>query len=130
MDIVVDTSALMAVIVAEPERDAIIQITSGHSLIGPGSIPWEIGNAFSSMLKRRRISVENAQRGLDIFLSISLRCVEPNLENALVIAHETNMYAYDAYFLDCALRHGVPLLTLDGSLKCAARKLSVDLLEV
>ena len=39
MNIVIDTSAVIAVIVAEPERDAIIAATSGHTLIGPGSIP-------------------------------------------------------------------------------------------
>jgi predicted nucleic acid-binding protein len=49
MDIVIDTSALIAVIVAEPERDKIIELTTGNTLIGPGSIPWEIGNAFSAM---------------------------------------------------------------------------------
>ena len=52
MDIVIDTSALLAVIVAEPERDKIVKLTSGHTLIGPGSISWEIGNAFSAMLKQ------------------------------------------------------------------------------
>jgi predicted nucleic acid-binding protein len=46
MDIVIDTSALIAVNVGEPERSLIIQITEGNTLIGPGSIPWEIGNAF------------------------------------------------------------------------------------
>jgi hypothetical protein len=50
MDIVIDTSALLAVIVAEPERNRIVESTSGHTLIGPGSIPWEIGNAFSAMI--------------------------------------------------------------------------------
>jgi hypothetical protein len=43
MEIVIDTSASLAVIVAEPERDRIVEPASGHSLIGPGSIPWEIG---------------------------------------------------------------------------------------
>jgi len=42
MEIVIDTSALLAVIVAEPERDRIVELTSGHSLIGPGSIPWKL----------------------------------------------------------------------------------------
>ena len=37
-------------VVAEPERDAIIAATSGHTLIGPGSIPWEIGNAFMDIV--------------------------------------------------------------------------------
>ncbi|MBU1170697.1 MAG: hypothetical protein KKD44_14145 [Proteobacteria bacterium] len=54
MDIVVDTSALIAVIVGEPERNTIIELTTGNTLIGPGSIPWEIGNAFSAMFKRQR----------------------------------------------------------------------------
>ncbi len=44
MNIVIDTSALLAVIVAEPERDRIVELTAGHTLIGPGSIPWEIGS--------------------------------------------------------------------------------------
>jgi predicted nucleic acid-binding protein len=59
MDIVIDTSALIAVIVAEPERNKIIEITKGNTLIGPGSIPWEIGNAFSAMFKRNRISLND-----------------------------------------------------------------------
>ena len=51
MDIVIDTSVLIAVIVSEPERDAIVSLTSGQTLIGPGFIPWEVGNAFTAMMK-------------------------------------------------------------------------------
>ncbi|MBU4345067.1 MAG: toxin-antitoxin system, toxin component, PIN family protein [Proteobacteria bacterium] len=40
------------------------------------------------------------------------------------------MYAYDAYFLDCAIRHKVPLLTLDRKLKKAALNLNVETMEV
>jgi len=46
MDVVIDTSALVAVIFGEPERNRIVDFTTGNTLIGPGSIPWEIGNAF------------------------------------------------------------------------------------
>ena len=86
MDIVIDTSALIAVIVAEPERDAIVDATSGHTLIGPGSIPWEVGNAFSAMLKQRRIGISDAQRGLEILGSIPMRYVNVDLANALSMA--------------------------------------------
>jgi len=48
----------------------------------------------------------------------------------LTIAHQTNMYAYDAYFLDCAIRHSAPLMTLDRKLMTAAKTLDVDILEV
>lgn len=40
------------------------------------------------------------------------------------------MYAYDAYFLDCASRYASPLLTLDRGLKRAAEKIAVRVLEV
>ncbi len=130
MDIVTDTSALLAVIVAEPERDRIVRLTSGHALIGPGSIPWEVGNAFSAMLKQDRVALEQVRRGLAVFQSIPLRYVQTDFANALAIAAKANTYAYDAYFLDCALRHAAPLLTLDGALKRAARRLDIELLEV
>lgn len=130
MDIVIDTSALIAVIVAEPERDAIVTATSEHTLIGPGSIPWEVGNAFSAMMKQRRVDVVGAQRGLEIFESIPLRYVNVDMANVLSISAEVNAYAYDAYFLDCASRHSAPLLTLDRPLGRAADKLGIDLVNL
>ena len=130
MDIVIDTSALIAVIVAEPERNKIIEITKGNTLIGPGSIPWEVGNAFSAMFKRNRISLKEAKKGLLIFSSIPVRYIEPDFVKVLHLSKETNIYAYDAYFLDCAVRHKAPLLTLDKKLKTAASNLKLDTLEV
>ena len=62
MDIVIDTSALIAVIAGEPERDRILAITEGKSLTGPGSIPWEIGNAFSAMFKQNRLPIDQAHK--------------------------------------------------------------------
>ena len=130
MDIVIDTSALIAVIVGEPERAKIISIGAGNSLIGPGSIPWEIGNAFSAMLKQDRLSLDNAKKGVEIFQSIPIRYVETNIANALRLSKEINMCAYDAYLLDCAIRYKSPLLTLDQKLKAAAQSIKIDTLEV
>ena len=113
MDLVIDTSALIAVIVAEPERETIIEITKGNTLIGPGSIPWEIGNAFSAMLKQNRVSMKEADKGIQIFNTIPIRYIETYFSKILYLSKENNMYAYDAYFLDCAIRHKAPLLTLD-----------------
>lgn len=130
MDIVIDTSALIAVIVGETERTKIIEYTIGNALIGPGCIPWEIGNAFSAMFKRNRLTLDEAQKGLAIFKSIPLRYVEPDYCNVLKLSKKINMYAYDAYFLDCAIRYKLPLLTLDQKLKAAAQNISVETLEV
>lgn len=130
MDVVVDTSALIAVIVGEPERNRIVEFTTGNTLIGPGSIPWEIGNAFSAMFKQKRLTLDEAQKGLVIFHSIPLRYIQPDLVNALKISKQANMYAYDAYFLDCAIRHKAPLLTLNRKLKTSAQNFNVETMEV
>lgn len=130
MEIIIDTSALIAVIVGEPERDIIVDITAGNSLIGPGSIPWEIGNAFSAMFKQKRLTIQEAEKGIAIFKSIPLRYIEPDFINSLKISKKTDMYAYDAYFLDCALRYNAPLLTLDKKLESMANKLNIQTLEV
>ena len=130
MDVVIDTSALIAVIAGEPERRRIIEFTTGNTLIGPGFIPWEIGNAFSAMFKQNRLTLDEARKGLVIFDSIPLRYIKPNFVNTLKISKQANMYAYDAYFLDCAIRYKAPLLTLDRKLKRAAQNLNVETMEV
>jgi predicted nucleic acid-binding protein len=130
MDIVIDTSALIAVIVGEPEREKIVEFTTGNTLIGPGSIPWEIGNAFSAMFKQDKLTLDEAKKGFEIFVNIPLRYTEPDFVNALKISKQTKMYAYDAYFLDCAIRHKAPLLTLDRKLLAAAKTINVATMEV
>jgi predicted nucleic acid-binding protein len=130
MELVIDTSALIAVIVAEPERDSIIEITKGNTLIGPGSIPWEIGNAFSAMFKQNRVSMKEAEKGIEIFNTIPIRYIEPDFSKILYLSKENNMYAYDAYFLDCAIRHKAPLLTLDKKLRIIAENLNIETLGV
>jgi len=129
MDIVIDTSALLAVIVGEPERDRIIAATAGHTLIGPGAIPWEVGNAFSAMIKRRRMTLDAALEGMRAVHSVPIRFLTVDMANALAIAKREGLYAYDAYFLDCALRHTAPLLTLDRGLMRSAKSMGVRLLE-
>ena len=130
MDIVIDTSALIAVIVGEPERAEIIEITSGNTLIGPGSIPWEIGNAFSAMFKQNRLSLAEAEKGIFIFNSIPIRHIETDFISVLNISKQAGIYAYDAYFLDCAVRQKAPLLSLDRRLKASALDFNIKTVEV
>lgn len=130
MDIVIDTSALLAVLLGEPERDRVVQITAGHTLIGPGSIPWEIGNAFSALFKRKKLTLDEAKKGLAIFTAIPLRYIHTDLVNAITLSKQGNIYAYDAYFLDCAIRNRAPLLTLDEKLLKAAQRVHVQTLEI
>jgi len=59
MKIIADTNTFLAVTLYEPERAEIINLTLGHDLVAPEILPFEIGNALSAMLKRRRIEPEN-----------------------------------------------------------------------
>ena len=40
------------------------------------------------------------------------------------------MYAYDAYFLECAVRHKASLLSLDKKLKASALNLNLETMEI
>ncbi len=130
MNITIDTSALIAVIVGEPARKKIIGLTVGNTLIAPGSIPWEVGNAFSAMFKRDRITIKEAQKGISIFNGIPIRYIETDFSNSLKLSKSANIYAYDAYVLDCAMQSKSPLLTLDNKLVEAAKKFGIESLEV
>ncbi|MFU8848467.1 MAG: hypothetical protein ACNA77_07095 [Opitutales bacterium] len=53
--IVVDASVVLAVILDEPEKPALVAETVGATLLAPGCLSREVGNAFSAILKRKRM---------------------------------------------------------------------------
>ncbi|MBD3376615.1 PIN domain-containing protein [candidate division KSB1 bacterium] len=130
MPLVVDTSVIIAVILNEPTKPRIIEITKGQELIAPESIRWEIGNAFSALFKRKILSLEQALTGLKIFEQIPLRYPVIDFYEALKIAHEHQLYAYDAYFLKLSQNHKCPFITLDSSLQKLADRLGIKTFEV
>jgi predicted nucleic acid-binding protein len=130
MDIVVDTSVIIAVIVNEPVKETLVELTVGADLIAPHSVHWEIGNAFSAMLRRSRITVEQAIQAVSLYQQIPVRFVEVELEEALKIAGRLGVYAYDAYLIRCALKYQSPLISLDRTLVDAARKMEAKVIEV
>jgi len=129
MYITIDTSALIAVIGNEASKQKIIEITSGCSLYAPPSVHWEIGNAFSAMFKRDRSTIELTRLALDVYREIPIKFIDVSLEHSVEIAKALNVYAYDAYLIQCAQQTGTPLLTLDKRLKGAAAEVGIHVLE-
>lgn len=129
MDVTVDTSVVIAVIANEPEKKRLIRMTEGADLVAPHSVHWEIGNAFSAMLKRGRIEMEQAAKAIEVYRQICIRFVDVELRKALYIADELGIYAYDAYLVRCAVKYGTPLISLDRGLVGAARQMGVDVME-
>ncbi|OGJ88894.1 MAG: twitching motility protein PilT [Candidatus Raymondbacteria bacterium RifOxyA12_full_50_37] len=130
MDIVVDTSVIIAVIAEETTKQSVVEATTGKSLLAPPSLTWEIGNAFSAMFKRRKCTIKQAIQALHVFQSIPIRYVPIELEDALELCSTYNIYAYDAYILATSIKHKCPLITLDENLVEIAKKLHIETIEV
>lgn len=130
MQIIIDTSAIIAVLVNESSKPAIIQATQQTDLLAPPSIYWEIANAFSAMFKRNKLTIEEALAAIEIYQQIPIRFVEIELEESLKIADELGIYAFDAYLLRGAIKYNLPILTLDQDLKEQAEKFGVKVVEV
>jgi predicted nucleic acid-binding protein len=130
MRIAVDTSVIIAVIADEPEKAKLIELTKGSSIVLPPSVKWELGNAFSAMMKRSRVNLEQAIEAIQIYQEISMEVVEVDLMAAVRLAGKHNIYAYDAYILQCAIENDIPLITLDKELTEIARKENVQVIEV
>ena len=130
MKIVVDTSVIISVITNESHKDTLIKITKGASLIAPESLHFEIGNAFSSMFKRKRISIETALTAIHSYEKIPIQFCAIDLEKSLKIANILEIYTYDAYFVECAESNRSPLLSIDEGLTDAAEKYGIKIIEV
>ena len=130
MDITIDTSTLLAVVCGEPSRERAIEVTTGHTLVAPSSLHWEIGNALSAMVKRQRITSFQANACIDVYLKIPIRLFDVDLKQAMGLVKKLRTYAYDAYMLVCAQQIGTPLLTLDDALKIHAESVGIEVLEI
>jgi predicted nucleic acid-binding protein len=128
VEVVADASALLAVVLDEPERASIIDATEGVTLISPFVLPYEIGNALIAMCKRGRIEKEVIVPAWRATQRIPVQLVPVDVEAALVIALDHRIYAYDAYYLHCSLSHRRPLIALDGKMRAVAKKLGIRLL--
>ena len=129
MKIVADTNTFLAVALDEPEKAWIVSATTGYELVAPEVLPFDIGNALTAMLKRRTISPDEIPLAWDAAQAIPVDLRALDMPAALDLAIRFGVYAYDAYFLECALSLRLPLLTLDRGMKQIARQLSIPLVE-
>lgn len=129
MKVIADTNVFIAVALNEPEKARIIRLTEAHDLSAPDVLPFEIGNALSAMLKRRILSAEEVIAAWDSVNEIPVELCKIDIRYALEVASQKKIYAYDAYFVVCALQERVPLITLDRRLEKIARELNIMILE-
>jgi predicted nucleic acid-binding protein len=127
MKITIDTSTVLAVVLNEPEKAQLIEISQDTDLVSPMSLHWEIGNAFSLMFKKRRITYKEALTAFKLYQEIPIEIISIDMESALEISHNFGIYAYDAYMLECAAESKSSLLTLDRHLIEIAKKMKIKI---
>lgn len=130
MDIVADKNIFLYVVLNEPERGRIIQLTTDASISAPEILPYEVGNALSAMIKLKRLTTAEALKVSKAVNLIPVRLVGVDIQASLKIAAEHGIYAYEAYFLQCARVYSLPLLTLDKRMKQVAEEFGLQVLEL
>jgi len=130
MKAVADTNTFLSVALYEPEREAIIRSTADSNLISPEILPYEIGNAISKMVKRDLASPNKALEIFEFTQRIPVQLKSINISQALKISSRFQIYAYDAYFLQCAIENNAPIISLDQQMLKVARELNIKILEI
>jgi predicted nucleic acid-binding protein len=129
-NIVIDTSAILAVLLDEPEKPAIVEASMRSVVCAPASLRWEVGNAATAGVKRRPLTTERARQLVTDFEQVTIRELVIDLLRAVDLGLELGIYAYDAYILEAARSSGFPLLALDGPIRRNAKKLGLSLVEL
>lgn len=129
MEIVADASAFLAVILNESERDWIINKTLETKIISPEILPYEIGNALIAVRKKGRLNDREVIKAYDISQRIAVKLMAVKIHDALKIAIKFNIYAYDAYYLQCCIENKLSLISLDDRMCGVARNLNIKVVE-
>ncbi len=130
MQLIADTNIFLAIALEEPEKADIVRLTCGAEIAAPEILPYEIGNALSAMFKRGRITAEQVLAVRGVTEQVPVRLLPVDVGKALEIALTFNIYAYDAYFLQCARTLGCPLMTLDRRMQSVASELEIEHMEL
>ena len=129
MELVSDASAFLAVALNETDRHWIIEKTFGCAIVSPEVLPYEIGNALIVVKRRGRLTGGEIVRAFDISQRIAVRLVPVKIPEAMKLAIRFNIYAYDAYYVQCCIESRLPLISLDSRMCDVARSLGIKVVD-
>lgn len=133
---VVDNSVVMSWCF-EDEGDSYAEVVleslaDGEAFV-PGIWPLEVGNVLLVAERRKRLSEASVVRFLELVsglpLTVEQETPERRLKEIVSLAREQGISTYDASYLDLAMRLGLPMSTLDASMRKAARRLKIPAYE-
>ena len=118
---------------ASAYADRVLDRLGEDQAVVPSLWALEIANALVVAERRGRLSAADVARAADQFLGMPVSIQEESLQSALgpalALARTHKLSAYDAAYLELAMREGLPIATEDGTLRAAAKKVGVPLVE-
>ena len=132
VDLVLDNSIVMAWSFEDETdeyADAVLDSLATARAIVPALWPLKVANALLMGERRKRSTEVETLRWTGILASLPISIDgETNAHawsDTLHLARGHNLSAYDAAYLELAIRRGLPLATIDGRLKLAAEAVGV-----
>ena len=118
---VIDASAVAAVLFDEPEAAPVLASVSGP-LLAPGLLRYELASVCASKLRDEPKLAKLTLQRYRLFSGLDIEFAEPDWDALPVLAREWDLSAYDAAYLQLALKRKAPLVTLDARLASAYDK--------
>jgi predicted nucleic acid-binding protein len=112
---VVDASAVAAVLFDEPEGAPVVA-SIGGALLAPTLLRYEIASVCATKLQREPAHAELIVSRYRLLANLDIELTEPDWETLPLLARQWALSAYDAAYLQLALKREAPLVTLDARL--------------
>ena len=112
---------------ATPVTEALLQATATHDVWVPALWLLKIGNLLLSAQRRKRITAEKRRELAAAAAALHIKVDRKPVEIAALaeLAARHALSAYDAAYLELAIRRGLPLVTQDSALEAAMAKAGV-----
>ncbi len=112
-----------------PYSDAVLQDFEDADAVVPSIWPLEMANVLLVAERRKRISKAQSRRFIELLQTLPIAVDDVSVARAwdgvLSLAREQQLSAYDAAYLELAMREGLPIATLDNALRKAAKRCGV-----
>ena len=133
-DFILDTSVVMAWCLKDEKDDyslSILDKLSSSEAWAPSLYPFEVVNVLWVAERRNRLTRADSNQFVNLLESLPINIDHHPpyqiMADLLSLGRQYALSAYDAAYLELAMRYGLPLATRDKGLKSAARKCGVAL---
>ena len=116
---------------ADSYADAVLDRLPDARAVVPALWPLEVANALLMGERRKRTTEAKVTRWIDFLAALPIavdRATNAHAwGNTMSLARAHGLTAYDAAYLELAIRRGLPIATLDAKLKAAAETVGIGL---